>query len=516
MLSRIALCECVVAAVLLCSSTGWSQPPPLHFEGDVPDSPDTHFFVAFEVPAGTAEIEIRHSDLSSENILDWGLNDPNGFRGWGGGNSEPAIVNELAASRSYVPGPIAAGTWEVVVGKALVTELPGRYSIDVFLRDTTTLAPQTERAAYADPGPLKDEARWYAGDFHVHSTESGDASATLDENLAFAATQGLDFIVLTEHNTNSQLSFYDDAQPRHPDVLIVPGVEFTTYAGHANAIGATEWVDHKIGVRGATIDDAIDDYHQQGALFSVNHPELNVGTLCIGCGWNHAQDPTTIDAVEVISGVFPGFRFWEDLLDQGSHAAALGGSDDHNAGMNLGGTNSPLGVPTTMVFAEELSVAAILQGVREGRTVVRRAGVAGPMIEFDIEGSRTGDTVAADESMLRASVTGAEAAWTARVVRNGEVFREVDLDNDPLEINIALEAPESGSDRYRVEVDDGRNIQAVTSHLWLVAPEPSPPVDPGDDQDDSGCAVGHGRRASPPLLLCLGACLALCVRRARS
>ena len=53
--------------------------------GEVPSGMETHFFLPFDVPEGVAEIEVRHSDLSSENILDWGLDDPNGFRGWGGG-----------------------------------------------------------------------------------------------------------------------------------------------------------------------------------------------------------------------------------------------------------------------------------------------------------------------------------------------------------------------------------------------------------------------------------------------
>ena len=86
----------------------------------VPDAPDRHFFLPFEVPEGIVEIEVQHDNLSSENILDWGLDDPDGFRGWGGGNREPAIVGVQAATRSYVPGPIPAGTWEVVVGKAKI------------------------------------------------------------------------------------------------------------------------------------------------------------------------------------------------------------------------------------------------------------------------------------------------------------------------------------------------------------------------------------------------------------
>jgi hypothetical protein len=242
---------------------------------------------------------VRHDDLSEANILDWGLDDADGFRGWGGGNREPAIVGVDAASRSYVPGPIKAGTWEVVVGKAKIAEQPARYAVEVILREMPTLPAQTERRPYVAPRPLVREAGWYAGDFHVHSRESGDAQPSIEEILEFADGRGLDFVMLSEHNTNSQLSLYAAAQAESARVLLLPGVEFTTYAGHANGIGAREWVDHRIGVRGATIDAAIQSFHDQGALFSINHPLLRLGDACIGCAWDHMVDPQEIDAVEV-------------------------------------------------------------------------------------------------------------------------------------------------------------------------------------------------------------------------
>ena len=109
----------------------------LVFDGEVPAEGD-YFEIAFEVPAGTAEVEVRHDDLSEANILDWGLFDTAGFRGYGGGNTEPAIVNADAASRSYLPGPVEAGTWRVYVGKAKIDEPPGSYHVEILLRDAAS------------------------------------------------------------------------------------------------------------------------------------------------------------------------------------------------------------------------------------------------------------------------------------------------------------------------------------------------------------------------------------------
>jgi len=136
------------------------------------------------------------------NILDWGLDDASGaFRGWGGGNSEAAVVGSNATSRSYLLGPMTPGTWNVVVGKAKIVDAPGQYHVEVFLRTTASLPAQTERSPYAAATPLSTGPRWYAGDLHVHSKESGDASPSLDEVATLAESRGLDFVILTDHNT---------------------------------------------------------------------------------------------------------------------------------------------------------------------------------------------------------------------------------------------------------------------------------------------------------------------------
>src|SRR5688572_28418197 len=245
-----------------------------------------HEFVEFEVPAGIVEIEVRHGDGSDADILDWGLHDPQGFRGWGGGNDEPAIVGALAASRSYLPGPIEPGTWRVLIGKAKIVTSPLPYALEVVLRDEVTLAPQPERMPY-QPTALGGQPRWYAGDFHVHSRESGDARPPIGEIAEFARSRGLDFVELSDHNVLSQLDFIELAQQASPALLLVPGMEYTTYAGHVNAIGATAWVDHKIGQPEVTIAGAFAELHEQGALVSINHPALDLGDVCIGCAWDH-------------------------------------------------------------------------------------------------------------------------------------------------------------------------------------------------------------------------------------
>jgi hypothetical protein len=58
--------------------------------------------------------------------------------------------------------------------------------------------------------------------------------------------------------------------------------------------------------------------------------------------------------------------FWEKLLAGGNHVAAISGSDDHRGGVDEAFYQSPIGNPVTMVLAKELSVAGILEGIKNG------------------------------------------------------------------------------------------------------------------------------------------------------
>ena len=136
---RRRLVSLTVISILLATANATAAP--IVKDGEVPADGLDHFFLDFDVPDGIKEIEVRHDDKSAVNILDFGLYDMDGYRGWGGGTTEPTIVGELAASRAYVPGPIKAGRWRVIVGKAKVVASPAVYHVEIDLRTAPTLTP---------------------------------------------------------------------------------------------------------------------------------------------------------------------------------------------------------------------------------------------------------------------------------------------------------------------------------------------------------------------------------------
>lgn len=492
----------ITCAAALVLAPGARADTPLTLDGVVERGGLDHLRMPFEVPPGVAELYIEHTDDSDVDILDWGLDDPAGFRGWGGGNGEPVVVNAQAASRSYLAGPLTPGTWHVVIGKAKVTTATVGYRLRVVLRDTVTLLPQPERRPYAPAPALSRGPRWYAGDLHVHSRESGDAQPSLDTIATFARSAGLDFVALSDHNTTAQLDFIVDARARHPALLLVPSVEFTTYAGHANGVGATSWVDHKLGQPGVTAAGALAALRAQGALVSINHPLFDLGEACIGCAWRHPLSPGDVDAVELATAgagalfIERTLAWWDALCAAGGHVAAVGGSDDHTAGERLGPFGAPIGTPTTYVYAEELSVAALLDGIRRGRTVVKLLGPTDPMAELTTEPALDGDTVRATRATLRARITGG-AGLSARWVVDGVAGREEPLSADDTTLTREVTAPA----RARVEVLRSGLPTTITSHVWLRAPDAA-------DGEGCGCAsVARSPTNLPGLLVMVMSCL---------
>ncbi len=447
----------------------------MHYEGDVSPTGD-YQSVEIEVPAGTTEIEIAHGDGSDVTILDWGAWGPDGFRGWGGGLTENAIIGVAQSSRCYLPGAILAGTWTIQIGKAHLDPAGAHYAIDVTCRDDATL-PVLPQASYAAP-VLEPTRRWYKGDFHVHSIQSGDATATFDQIIALARSRGLDFANISDHNTIAQHALLAAIQPDHPDFLFLRGAEITTYSGHGNAVGIHAYVDHRLGLNGRTVTNIIDDVTAQGGIFIVNHPVLDLGAACIGCRWDHIDDTPwdKVTGIEVITGNYDigilafyprALALWDMELAAGNKIAAIGGSDDHTAGMNETSTGSPIGSPTTLVLADNLSEAAIVEALKHGRTIVNLQGPDAPVVELKLGDHEIGDEVAGlGHYAFAVKVTGGSGA-AIELWRDGVKLESRAVTSDVFATTFD-ETP-NGSERWRVQLVQNSEPTVVTSHIYTIA-----------------------------------------------
>jgi uncharacterized protein (TIGR03382 family) len=161
-----------------------------------------------------------------------------------------------------------------------------------------------------------------------------------------------------------------------------------------------------------------------------------------------------------------------------------------------------------MVYAENLSTEAILEGIRNGRTVVKVDGPDGPMLETELSGERMGDTVFADMATLSVVVTGGEGR-TLQVIKNAEVIEEIDITSDPFVQEREVVAPEEGEDRYRHQVNEGVRPTTIGGYVWLR-------MEPSSDTSGSSCGMISAAGYDTGLLLALLALFGWVSRRRRS
>ena len=383
--------------------------------------------VPFHVPPGTERVTITYAYTAKEQhtALDLGLLDPAGLRCWSGGNKSVLTVGLSDATPSCLPGAIPAGAWTVLLGVPNIRAgVESHYTIHVFLSRTGAVADEPEILRQ----PLRAGPAWFRGDLHTHTAHSDgecpSQTGTMVPCPVFftvdaAARRGLDFIAITDHNANSQYDAMRELQPYFDKVLLIPGRELTTFQGHINFLGSTDFVDFRLD--GKTVPDMnalLRSAARVGAIASINHPLDPSGEICMGCGWTPAQpvDMHLLTGVEAVNGGSEQFGlsnvpFWNKQLDLGCRLTGLGGSDSHRPLQPLDQIGS-IGSPTTVVYAANLSVPAIIDGIRAGHVFIDLTGSRDKLLEFSAQsGGR--DFHAGD--LLRAP-RGAAVSFAAHVV----------------------------------------------------------------------------------------------------
>jgi hypothetical protein len=417
----ILLARILAAAALIVAPVADAAPQPdVMLRGTLSGADNqTWRLVPFDVPAGTTRITVDfdYTTRDLHTTIDLGLLGPDGFRGqdgfrgWSGGNKRSFTVSGSDATPSYLPGPIRAGKWNLLLGIPNIrpdtsAEFTAGVRFEHAGADGTGLGQ-------SDP-ILRAQAGWYRGDLHMHTAHSDGSCLSHREQRVpcplfltakTARERGLDFIAITDHNTVSHADAMRELQPYFDDLLLIPGREITTFQGHANLFGSVAMLDFRVG--SADVPDwnaLLTDIEHAGGVISINHPVRPSGEQCMGCGWTPrgGLDYGRMQAVEVVNGLdadtpFSGVKFWEHLLNEGYQLTALGGSDNHDAllpAVNVSELRRPhdsdtpseetlsklrrgsgaIGTPTTVIYADMLSPAGIVAAIRRGRVFIDVAG----------------------------------------------------------------------------------------------------------------------------------------------
>ncbi|MEU3996278.1 CehA/McbA family metallohydrolase [Streptomyces fungicidicus] len=365
--------------------------------GTLPPGAPDFVHLPVEVPDGVREIKVSYTydrpavpAGTAGNALDIGIFDERGtelggrgFRGWSGGARTEFFLRADDATPGYLPGPVRAGTWHIALGPYTVAPQGLPYEITVTLTYGTPGA--AVRPVYP-PERAKGRGRaWYRGDCHLHSWHS-DGRRTPAEIAALARAAGLDFINSSEHNTHSAHAHW--AGTAGDDLLVLLGEEITTRNGHVVAIGTDPgtFVDWRYRARDNRFGRFARQIRRAGGLVVPAHPHAT----CIGCNWKFGFGEA--DAVEVWNGPWTpddevALADWDGMLvasvregrDGRDWIPAMGSSDAHR-------DPDAVGLPQTVVLADDLTREAVLDGIRAGRSYVAES--AGVSLAFTAPGGR--------------------------------------------------------------------------------------------------------------------------------
>jgi predicted metal-dependent phosphoesterase TrpH len=434
-------------------------------------------YVPLEVPEGINRIAVKElynqGDDQEKNVLNIGIydsrgfvvGDPEGFRGWSGGAKTSFFIANTEASTGYIPGKIQSGTWHILIYPSDITETGIDWKLEV------TLWKGEENDMFqldAAQNQINNEPGWYNGDLHMHTLHS-DGKRTTKELVEEAKSKNLDFIISTEHNTNSANLSWGKFDSK--ELLIINGEEVTsTKYGHWNAIGlkAETYIDWRYEPDTDYINKMIEKVHKDDGLAIMNHPfyhrELK-NTV--------KYDNSLFDGVEVWNGNWnlldsTAVEWWNKKLIEGKKLIAIGASDTH---VSKGSLNN-LGSPQTVVFSKSLSKGDIIKGIKNGKAYIRATNRIN--INFQVisgeEKAMLGDTIRVhgDKSSIsiKLDIKNCEAQ-NLKIYSNLGILKEMVLDSDNEHFSFKVDDEKIKFLRLEIRTKENAML-ALTNPIFII------------------------------------------------
>lgn len=194
-------------------------------------------------------------------------------------------------------------------------------------------------------------------DLHCHSRFSADGVSDPEEMVVEAKRKGLHGFAITDHNTCACVDYFMQHGHMREDgmavdgLLIIPGQEITTAAGHLLALGV-----RLPDLKGIGPAEAVQLIHQAGGLAVPPHPYdlFRAGIR------EHILETLPVDALEVFNAATTLRRYNRFAFEYAQRRGLpmTAGSDAHHV--------EALGVAYSILEVETLSVAAVLEAVKRG------------------------------------------------------------------------------------------------------------------------------------------------------
>ncbi|MCS7224210.1 MAG: CehA/McbA family metallohydrolase [Armatimonadetes bacterium] len=336
-------------------------------------------------------------------------------------------------------------------GKGTITLAPGRYRFvasrgpeydiawaDAFLPEgeTVDISLNLKRSV--------DTTGWISADFHTHTSQSFDSAVTVTDRLVSAAAEGLDVLVLTDHNVVTDPTEALAESGLNGLLTVISGVELTTrHLGHFTVFPLIAHPHLEDGgappFDSPTAEELLKQVNvrNEEPVIVVAHPRFgNIGYFHLH-QWPEVGKPPPegfsldFDGMELMNGkaqddLWRLIRDWFFFLNRGKRVIGVAGSDSH------GLVYDEVGYARNYLFVGDqepakISPELLKKTVRNGSLVVS----LGPFISFTINDAPIGSFVSMKDDTATFRITVEAANWVpvdrVELIANGRAIKGWDL-----------------------------------------------------------------------------------------
>jgi histidinol phosphatase-like PHP family hydrolase len=278
-----------------------------------------------------------------------------------------------------------------------------------------------------------DELNFYYGIPHAHCGFS-TGHGTPIEAFDYARHNGLDFLILTDHNNyltktvrlkGNELSKWDAARylaarynKKHENFLALIGFESKTNPfGDINIVNSNRFFTGTVNNLQLLVLWMLNN---PNAVISINHPHKTIAYL--------EHNPILnklITSIEVGNGSYPNKylryeKYYYHLLDNNWKLGAINGQDNHR--LNFGDDEN-----LTCIIAEELTTSSLINAFRNRRTYSTESKTL--TMYFTINNVFMGDIIPLEEETLQFTIFANDLAHKILEIdiisANGAVIKKI-------------------------------------------------------------------------------------------